>query len=237
MLYELRDAVLMRSKGDARFELHVHSLEVGYGEFNFIVGESGCGKSTLMDGLGLLLKPARAEKFSFRPRDGGLAMNLKSLRDSAILRLRRCHFGFVLQSGGLISSLTIKQNIMLSSGLANVVVPQGRENEVISRLGLERCLTSLPGDLSGGQRQRVAIARAVMHAPSVILADEPTAAVDQERAYEICQIFRDLVKEFGSTALMITHNRGLAENFADRILQLPPPIIHDGISRSEISWI
>ena len=145
MLYELRDAVLMRSKGDACFELHVHSLEVGYGEFNFIVGESGCGKSTLMDGLGLLLKPARAERFSFSPRDGGLAMNLKSLRDSAILRLRRCHFGFVLQSGGLISSLTVKQNIMLSSGLANVVVPQGRENEVISRLGLERCLTSLPG--------------------------------------------------------------------------------------------
>lgn len=236
MLYKMRDVCLGRQKGDSGFELHVSSLAIGYGEFNFIVGESGCGKSTLMDGLGLLLRPSSAESFLIQPKEGSRTFDAFAVGESTVLRLRRKHIGFVLQSGGLIGSLSVRQNIVLSASLAQTSVASERIQEVVEQLGLENCLTRRPGDLSGGQRQRVAIARAVLHAPSIILADEPTAAVDHDRAYEICRIFRDLVKSSGCTAVMVTHNRELAEKFGDRILRLPSPTVRGSFSRSEISW-
>lgn len=236
MIYHLQGVHFRRKQGDSAFELAVRNLEIGEGEFNFVVGESGCGKSTLLDGLGLLLKPYGAETFDFAPASSSTGINIKGLNDRRILHLRRTHIGQVLQSGGLIPSLTVGENVLLSAQIAKVKISRTWHSEVLERLDLSGTLNRRPAQLSGGQRQRVAIARAVLHRPSLILADEPTAAVDQPRAVEICEIFRSLTKESGCTVIMVTHNQELATRFADRTLSLGPPKREGTLSQAEVSW-
>jgi len=236
MIYHLQEVQFRRKQGDSAFELNVQHLEMGRGEFNFVVGESGCGKSTLLDGLGLLLKPHGAERFDFSPTSSGANINVNRLSERGILRLRRSHIGQVLQSGGLIPSFTVGENVLLSAQIAKAKISRAWHMEVLERLDLAGTLSRRPAQLSGGQRQRVAIARAVLHRPSLILADEPTAAVDQPRAVEICEIFRGLTKESGCTVIMVTHNQELAAHFADRTLFLGPPMREGPISRAQVSW-
>jgi putative ABC transport system ATP-binding protein len=236
MIYHLRDVHFRRQQGDSAFELNVRHLEIGHGEFNFVVGESGCGKSTLLDGLGLLLKPQGAGSFEFSPVDSDVGINISGLSERRILHLRRTHIGQVLQSGGLIPSFTVGENVLLSAQIAKVKFSRGWLTEVLERLDLSGTLGRRPAQLSGGQRQRVAIARAVLHRPALILADEPTAAVDQPRAFEICEIFRGLTKESGCTVIMVTHNQQLAVHFADRTLSLGSPLRQGQTSRADVVW-
>jgi putative ABC transport system ATP-binding protein len=236
MLYELRNVSLRRQHGDASFELNVRRLEIRHGEFSFIVGESGCGKSTLLDTLALLLKPNSVDLFRFKPASQGEALDTSQLRENQILGLRRRHMGHVLQSGGLIPSFNVRENILLSARLAGTGMSQSWFTEIVERLGLQEYLKRKPGQLSGGQRQRVAIARAVLHRPAIILADEPTAAVDQARALEICEIFRSLSKDSGCTVIMVTHNQELAALFGDRTLILKSPTRCKLVTSVEVEW-
>ena len=234
MLYDLQNVIVRRQQGDSIFELAVQNLGLVDGEFSFVVGESGCGKSTLLDVLGLLIRPRVAGSFFFNPRNTVHA--IAGLGEGKLLSLRRLHIANILQSGGLISTISVLENIVLSSAIAGTKVCPQWQCEVIEKLGLQECLRRKPSELSGGQRQRVAIARAVLHRPAVILADEPTAAVDQNRAFEICEIFRFLTKSSGCAVVMVTHNHELANKFADRTLELGAPTRRSSISRSEINW-
>jgi len=217
----VKNMVKIREKGGVRFELRIPSLEVAAGEFLAVVGASGCGKSTLLDMLGLVLKPDSAELFTLAPRlktRQGAKVNLLNKPERVLSLLRRREIGYVLQSGGLLPYLTVRENILLPCLLNRYPADlAAKETERIAQqLGISDQLTKKPAHLSGGQRQRVAIARAMAHGPCQVLADEPTAAVDHLTALEIRDAFRSLAREQGVALIMVTHDRNLIKGCADR---------------------
>ena len=137
--------------------------------------------------------------------------------EAELARIRRDHLGYVLQSGGLLPFLNVKQNIQLPLRISEREQKDASFDELAVRMGIAGLLEKKPQHLSGGQRQRVAILRAMVHRPLLILADEPTAAVDGSRARGIVRDFHTLAKEYGSAVVMVTHNVDLIEPVADAL--------------------
>jgi len=191
-------------------------MEIRRGEFVAVFGKSGCGKSTLLDLLGLVLRPTAAEAFRFRCGDGEEVALGAQASEARMADLRKSEIGYVLQTGGLLPFLSVRKNI----GLPRRINGMGREREVAGelagRLGIADQLGKMPAHLSGGQRQRVAVARAIAHEPGVVLADEPTAAVDELTAREIMRQFSAMTQERGVTQIVVTHQLGLVREYADR---------------------
>lgn len=196
-----------RQDGDRRFELEAAGLVLRAGESLCLVGPSGCGKSTLIHLLALALRPDECSHFSVQRRDGSridLAALWRRGDDGALAALRARHCGYVLQTGGLLPFLTVRDNIALVQRLAGrAVLPV---EDLADRLGLAGMLDSLPERLSVGQRQRVAVARAVAHGPELILADEPTAALDPETGLMVMALLLDLVRETGAALIAASHD-------------------------------
>ncbi len=203
-----------RSQAGVHFQLIVPKMNLAPGQFAALVGPSGCGKSTLLDILGLVLKPQKINKFSIAGMAGPI--DLKGLNQAKLAAVRSRHIGYVLQTGGLLPFLTVHQNIALPLKL-NREKDLGQIEILAKVLGIDEQLDKLPSFLSGGQRQRVAIARALIHKPSIVLADEPTAAVDELTAIEIRDQFRNLSRKFGTTTIMVTHDRSLLRGQVDRV--------------------
>jgi putative ABC transport system ATP-binding protein len=206
-LYRAAGLVHRRQSGAYRFELAVPELAIRRGERVALVGASGSGKSTLLDLLALALAPDEAEGFDFAPGDE--AIDLAALwhrRARELDALRGRHVGYVLQTGGLLPFLSVRQNIALPGRL------QGESAEVealAERLGLADQLAKKPAALSVGQRQRVAIARALAHRPAVVLADEPTAAVDPTQAEEVMDLLVEHTARSGATLVVASHDHDL----------------------------
>ena len=200
-------------KGDTQVKaLDGVDLSVEDGEFVAIVGTSGSGKSTLLHMLGGL----------DRPTSGSVVVdgkNIFSLKDEALTIFRRRKIGFVFQSFNLVPVLTVRENIVLPIQLDGGKVDERYVGEVVTALGLEKKLNSLPGQLSGGQQQRVAIARALASKPSLILADEPTGNLDSRTSQEVMGLLKLTGREFHQTIVMITHNEALAQ-LCDRIIRI-----------------
>ncbi len=137
---------------------------------------------------------------------------------------RRRKIGFTFQTNNLIPYLTVVENVEMMLRLNDIYNKAGRERtqELLARLGLEERLDYLPNQLSGGERQRVAIARSTVHNPSVILADEPTASLDTERAFQVTKLYADLIHEENKAGIMVTHDLRMCK-YVDKIIQ-----IHDG---------
>jgi len=214
----LRRLSVLRERGGMRFELRVPALDLHEGEITAVLGSSGCGKSTLLDVLALALRPSDAELFELYTADEKVDLLSRSAAQLAGIR-GRC-MGYVLQSGGLLSFLSVRENILLPGRLL------GHDDELLNkrlawltkRLGISEQLNKKPQHLSGGQRQRAAIARALIHSPLLVLADEPTAAVDQRNALDICAVFKSVVQECRSTLIMVSHDAELARSMADRVV-------------------
>ncbi len=223
-LLEIREAILRRGSVSEGFAVRVGEFAVRSSELLAILGPSGCGKSTLLDTLGLVLRPDSAEVFEIDLGGGRLFTGLHRRDESRLLQIRRQHMGYILQSGGLIPSLSIRENILTTCHFSGKRFDRERFSVLVERLALGPLLSRRPRDLSGGQRQRAAIARALVHGPSLVLADEPTAAVDHKLADEVCHTLRECAKELGAAVVMVTHNRELAASFADRILDLGDPL-------------
>ena len=202
----IRELCISRHKNGASFTLEVPELEVKRGEILAIVGQSGCGKSTLTDTLGLILEPTSAGSFMLEGKCG-----------SVKAQIRGSEIGYVLQSGGLFPFLDVLDNIMLPGRLLGISesVLKERAVELASSIGIADQLHKKPQHLSGGQRQRVAIARAVVHNPPIVLADEPTAAVDQVSANDICVLLRKIVQENNASLVIVSHDRELMKKYAD----------------------
>jgi putative ABC transport system ATP-binding protein len=190
------------------------SMSVANGEFIALVGPSGSGKTTLLAMLATLLKPSEGEIVI----DG---QALQRMSDKDRTRFRREKIGFTFQANNLVPYLTALENVELMLQLNGKGNHAGRERakELLARLGLSDRFNNLPRQLSGGQQQRVAIARALIHNPALVLADEPTASLDTERAHQVVQTFANLVHEQKRAGIMVTHDLRMTE-YADRVIQM-----------------
>lgn len=190
------------------------SITLRKGEFVAMVGPSGSGKTTLLALIAGLLRPTQGEIII----DG---KDIVQMNDIERTRFRREKVGFTFQANNLIPFLTALENVELMLRMNKRYNRQSAQlaKELLVRLGLEDRLNNLPSQLSGGQQQRVAIARALVHDPSIVLADEPTASLDSERAFQVVQILSDLIHEQGRAAIMVTHDLRMVQ-FADRVIQM-----------------
>ena len=221
-----------RRRGNSGFRLEVPSFTVGAGEFVALTGDSGSGKSTLLDLLALVLRPDRMDVFRFHPDGAGEPVDIAAAwsrgGDHRLADLRRRYMGYVPQAGGLLPYLTVAANLRLPLRMNGL--PNGRDliTEAADHLGVGHVLSSKPARLSGGERQRVAILRAIMHRPVLVLADEPTAAVDKPRAAAIVADFRGLARLAGTAVVMVTHDHDLIAGLSDRHYHLSVDHEHDG---------
>ncbi len=188
------------------------SLRVAAGEFVALVGPSGSGKTTMLSMLAALLRPSSGQIFL----DG---RDLANLNDKERVAMRREKIGFTFQANNLVPYLSAVENVEMMLRLNNRLDKTGklRARELLARLGLADRMHNLPSQMSGGQQQRVAIARALIHNPSLVLADEPTASLDTERAYQVVETFAGLIHEQNRAGIMVTHDLRMCE-FADRVL-------------------
>ncbi|MBQ9536302.1 MAG: ATP-binding cassette domain-containing protein [Desulfovibrionaceae bacterium] len=207
-----------RVKNGASFTLIVPRLEVHFQETLAVVGSSGCGKSTLLDMLALILRPQEATNFCLYPQ--GQAEDILTCSQKRLAQLRGQYIGYVLQAGGLFSFLSVRDNIMLPGRLLGLPEQQLEQQLLwlVQNLGIAEQLEKKPQHLSGGQRQRVAIARALIHKPRLVLADEPTAAVDQASAADICAVFKSMVQDVGAALVIVSHDQPLMHRIADHIV-------------------
>lgn len=190
------------------------SLSLRSGEIALLMGPSGSGKTTLLLVLGCMLVPSAGTVHICDVSTTGAAPEW-------LARLRRKHIGFVFQNYHLFPTLTAAENVQLALDVRGEHGPRARDrtHNALARVGLSKKLKAFPRELSGGEQQRVAIARALVSNPSVILADEPTAALDSCNGQAIMNILADISVESGSSVLVVTHDSRLT-SFADRILSI-----------------
>lgn len=189
------------------------SIEIKEGEFVAIQGTSGSGKSTLLNMLGGLDHPTTGEVFY-------ASQPLGPFTKKEMARYRRFSVGMIFQNFNLIPTMSARENVALALAFGGLRGEQRRvrSSELLARVGLGDRLSHRPSELSGGEQQRVAIARALANNPKVLLADEPTGNLDSIRAHEVLGLMRQMVSQDGLTILIVTHDRELAESYADRII-------------------
>jgi putative ABC transport system ATP-binding protein len=190
------------------------SLTVAAGEAVAVMGPSGSGKSTLLNLLAGL----------DRPDEGSVTVagrRIDTLNETGAARFRRAQAGMIFQFFNLLDDLTVLDNVLLPAQLAGVrrAKARARARELLATLRIEQHRDAYPGRLSGGERQRVAIARALMNRPALLLADEPTGAVDTAAGEEIGELLLDL-NASGQTLVLVTHNPDLAARYTHRVVQL-----------------
>lgn len=178
-----------------------------------IVGPSGCGKSTLLEAIGLLLRPDSLATYTLGPDAIDLAAMLQAENEPALSGVRSRELGFLLQNGGLLPFLSVRDNITLPRRLLGLAAHSERVRHAWTTLGLEPLLDKRPGELSIGERQRTAFVRAMAHEPRLLLADEPTAALDPQAGERLFGMILSLVQELDMAALVVSHDRSLVNQF------------------------
>ena len=231
MLIELHDINKTYDNGQPLHVLKGINLSIDKGEFVSIMGASGSGKSTLLNILGILDNYDTGEYYL----DGTL---IKGLSETQAAQYRNRMIGFIFQSFNLIGFKTAVENVELP--LYYQGVPRKKRHalamEYLEKMGLGPWATHFPNEMSGGQRQRVAIARALITNPRIILADEPTGALDSKTSVEVMQLLKQLNKEDGITIIVVTHEGGVA-NETDKIIHIKDGIIGEiEENRQHTAW-
>ena len=207
-LIEMKEIIKANNIGlESEIEiLHGIDLKIYEGEFVAIVGESGSGKSTLMNIIGVLDKQTKGEYYL----DG---IDIKNANEAEMNVIRNKKIGFVFQNFNLIGRTSALRNVELPMLYAGVPAEQRtkRAKELLSKVGMESRMNHMPNELSGGQKQRVAIARRLVNNPAILLAVEPTGALDSETSTMVMNIFNYLNKNQGKTIILITHSKEIAE--------------------------
>ncbi len=216
LMFSLRGVGKQRP-GPEGFYLSISALDVRRGQLLALVGPSGCGKSTALDLLAGILRPdieTQDAVFQFtpepeKPRD--ILAIWRAGRGERLAALRLRHMGYVLQTGGLLPFLTARQNMLLPCRCAGNEAERAEAVERLAEeLGVSDVADQYPATLSVGERQRVAIVRALAHAPAVVLADEPTAALDPAHSRRVMALFARLAREQGCTVVMVSHAPDMA---------------------------
>ncbi len=211
--------------GDApEYRLNVDDFQVAPGAKIGLIGESGSGKTSFLEVLGLLAWPDEVSCFDFRPEPGtptiDLVPTIKARRASQLARLRAQCIGFVLQDGGLLPYLSIRQNAALSSNLSGAGLTPAQIEALSDAMGMLPYLDRYQSDLSGGQKQRAAVLRALSAGVPLLLADEPTAALDPVTSDAVMQAMVMSAESLGATQIVASHNAALMESFGFDIMRV-----------------
>jgi len=201
------------------------TLDVPAGEFLALLGSSGSGKSTLLNLMAGLDRPTSGAIFAH-------GRNLSEMNPLELARYRSRTVGMVFQSFNLLPRMTLEENVELPLRLAEVdrSARAGRVREALEHVRLETRLTHRPSELSGGEQQRAAMARALVNRPALLLADEPTGNLDSATGESIMVLLRKIQRSLGMTIVLVTHERHLAEKFADRIASVADgKLVSDGV--------
>ena len=221
-MIELEHLTKIYGQGDENLcVLEDVTLTIKRGKFTVLLGPSGSGKSTLMNIIGCLDTPTSGEYILHGRR-------VDDLDADELARIRNQEIGFIFQSFQLLPRQDALSNVELPLIYAGMPRQQRRERaaEMLRRVGLENKMDHLPNQLSGGQQQRVAIARALATNPTILLADEPTGALDQKTGHQVMDLFHELHDE-GRTIIMITHDRHIAQN-ASRLVRILDGVLSEG---------
>ncbi|MGA3681813.1 ABC transporter ATP-binding protein [Pseudomonas graminis] len=229
-MLDIHNLLVQRGEGAAAHLVRLPALKVKAGEILAITGESGCGKSTLLEAIGLLLAPCELGHFRLGSDRMDVAQLLIENNQAALADIRSRYLGFVLQSGGLLPFLKVRDNINLPRRLLGMPADSTQVERAVKALRLEGLLDNLPQALSIGERQRVACVRAIAHEPKLLLADEPTAALDPHSARRLFELLLELVSELGLSALVVSHDWALVRDFG---LPRLGAISHAGETRFE----
>jgi putative ABC transport system ATP-binding protein len=216
-ILDIVDMEVARGRVGESYAVALSACRLHVGDVAAIVGPSGCGKSTLLEAIGLILEPQSVKLHHLGAVDLTDDLQLSaSERENRWARLRQHYLGFVPQSGGLLPFLNVKQNIELPRRLVGL---QGRDlllEQVMERLRLKPLLGRMPAQLSIGERQRVSFVRSIAHRPGLLLADEPTAALDPILAKELFTLIVEIARELHIGALIVTHEWSLVEEVGIR---------------------
>ncbi len=207
------------------------SLTIEQGEYCSIMGASGSGKSTAMNIIGCLDKPTAGHYYLDR-------VDVSQLADDELAKIRNLKLGFVFQQFHLLPQLTALENVMLPMIYAGIKSGERRDRAVaaLTRVGLENRLHNKPNQLSGGQQQRVAIARAIVNKPVLLLADEPTGALDSRTTQEVMEIFTEL-NNSGITIIMVTHEPEVARMTRRIVWFRDGQVIHSHLTPEELNSV
>lgn len=217
---EFKDVKKTFKDGDTMIEaLKETNFSVEKGEFVAIIGPSGSGKSTFLTIAGGLQAPTAGEVLI---NDQPFSDQKEKIR----AKLRFKEIGFILQASNLVPFLTVKKQLKLVDKVSKENKTQSAQ-DLFTQLGIDKLQNKYPEDLSGGERQRVAIARALYHDPTIILADEPTASLDSEKAYEVVKILAQETKEKNKATIMVTHDTRLTD-YCDLVL-----VMEDGVLKEK----
>lgn len=229
-LVELKDVFKIYGEG---LESEVRALDgvsltICRGEFVAVVGQSGSGKSTMMNVLGCLDIPTRGDYFL----EG---TDVRDLTDKELSRIRNKEIGFIFQQYNLIQTLTVLENVELPLIYQGINADDRRDMalEALERVGLAGRIRHKPTEMSGGQQQRVAIARAIATRPPIIMADEPTGALDSRTGHEVLEFLQQLNRE-GTTVILITHDNGIAATARRCVRLTDGKIVED--REQEVNW-
>ena len=212
---ELRGVTKTYGSGATAYQaLRGVDLTARSGELLMLSGPSGSGKTTLLSIIGCVLSPTSGTVRLF-------GHDVSGTKEAALPALRLSYVGFVFQGHNLLASLSASENIALPLELRGASPRDARRDaeQLLARVGLAHRMNNKPGDLSGGERQRVAIARALAGSPPLVLADEPTAALDATNGRNVTQLLRTLAKEHGHTVIVVTHDNRIFD-LADRIVHI-----------------
>jgi putative ABC transport system ATP-binding protein len=220
-MLSLRDVRKTRGSGSQRYSLVIPHLQLAPGEQWALVGASGSGKSTVLNLLALVLSPDHAQRFDLRAAhsDVDIVSLWRDGQHNQLASLRSRHLGYVLQTGGLLNYLSVRGNIALPRKLLNLH-DDGSILRLAEQLGITDQLDKQPQALSVGQRQRVSCARALAHAPQLVLADEPTAALDPLNAERVLQLLLEQAAKLGSCSVIATHDGTLAQRSGLRSMRI-----------------
>ncbi|HLQ98568.1 MAG TPA: ABC transporter ATP-binding protein [Candidatus Dormibacteraeota bacterium] len=199
-------------------------LTLNEGEVTALVGASGSGKSTLLT-IAAGLQPASNGKVVFKGK------NLTTMKQDQVRKIRAEQFGFIFQASHLVPFLNVEEQLMLMLDVAgSKMKKQGKKQEVeriLKLVGMDHRKDAYPSSLSGGEKQRIAISRAIIHKPTIVFADEPTASLDSKRSIEVMQLIQDLTRSLNITTLLVTHEEEMLQ-YVDKIITMKDGLIQKG---------
>ncbi|MBE9207275.1 ABC transporter ATP-binding protein [Nostoc sp. LEGE 06077] len=231
-MIRLEDIFKVYGSGETEVKaLNNVNLTINEGEYCSIMGPSGSGKSTAMNIIGCLDRPTDGHYYLDN-------LDVAQMNDQALAHIRNKKLGFVFQQFHLLAQLTALENVMLPMAYANVNPTERRDRaiEALIRVGLEKRLNNKPNQLSGGQQQRVAIARAIVNRPVVLLADEPTGALDSRTTQEVLDIFTEL-NASGITVVMVTHEPEVARQTQRIVWFRDGEVIHSNLTPADLTQV